>query len=472
MKPAVGSPISDAVQAARMAASAHGASAASVLHVEADASVAPAAPVSTATSERLYHEAERYFPGGVSSPVRAFNGVGGTPRFIVSGDGAYVTDADNNRLIDYVLAYGPHILGHAPPAVVAAIADTAARGTSFGAPSTQENELAALVQGFVPSMQVMRFVTSGTEAVMSAIRLARAATGRDVIVKFEGNYHGHSDAVLARAGSGIATLGLPDSPGVPVGTAHDTMVLPYNDVDALRVAFAEYGRDIAAVIVEPVAGNMGVVAPAPGYLEALRWQTTAYDAVLIFDEVMTGFRAHLGGVQALYGVTPDLTTLGKVIGGGLPVGAYGGRADLMRQIAPDGPVYQAGTLAGNPVVMAAGIAVLRELALPGVWQRAADATDALALGLRDAARHAGVDLQVQHAGTMLTPFFGPTPVTDYASARATDSAKYARFFHRMLDLGISGPPSAFETWFVSTAHGSAEISRTVDSAAVALKGVA
>ena len=420
-------------------------------------------------SERLYAEARRFFPGGVSSPVRAFNGVGGTPRFIISGDGAYVVDADGNRLVDYVLAYGPHILGHAPSTVVTAIASTAARGTSFGAPTVQETELARLIQSFVPSMQVMRFVTSGTEAVMSAIRLARAATGRSVIVKFEGNYHGHADAVLAHAGSGVATLGLPDSPGVPVGATHDTMVLPYNDVDALRHAFAESGREIAAVIVEPVAGNMGVVPPAPGFLESLRWQTTAHDAVLIFDEVMTGFRVHIGGAQALYGITPDLTTMGKVIGGGLPVGAYGGRADLMRQIAPDGPVYQAGTLAGNPVVMAAGIAVLTELAKPGIWQFAADAASALAEGLAAEATRAAVDVQVQHVGTMLTPFFSARPVTDYATARASDTARFASFFHALLAQGVFPPPSAFETWFLSSAHTTAEIDHTVAAAAKAFR---
>jgi glutamate-1-semialdehyde 2,1-aminomutase len=397
--------------------------------------------------------------------------VGGTPRFIIKGEGPFVTDADGNRLIDYVLAYGPHVLGHAPATVIAAITEAAANGTSFGAPSVAETELAKLIQRFVPSMHVMRFVTSGTEAVMSAIRLARAATGRSIIVKFEGNYHGHADSVLARAGSGVATLGLPDSPGVPAAATRNTMVLPYNDIEAVRRAFAERGDEIAAVIVEPVAGNMGVVPPIAGFLEALRWQTTAHDAVLIFDEVMTGFRLHPGGAQTLFGIMPDLTTLGKVIGGGLPVGAYGGRADLMRQIAPDGPVYQAGTLAGNPVVMAAGIAVLTELARPGVWQHAAQMTDALAAGLTEAARSAGVDLQVQHVGTMLTPFFATEPVTDYATARASDAGRYAKFFHSLLEQGVFAPPSAFETWFLSTAHAQPEIDRTVAASVVALAAV-
>jgi glutamate-1-semialdehyde 2,1-aminomutase len=426
----------------------------------------------TSESSSLYKESQRYFPGGVSSPVRAFNGVGGTPRFILRGEGPYVFDADGNRLIDYVLAYGPHVLGHAPSSVVAAITESAACGTSFGAPSTQETELAQLVQKFVPSMQMMRFVTSGTEAVMSAIRLARAATGRDLIIKFDGNYHGHADSVLARAGSGVATLGLPDSPGVPEGATRDTIVLPYNDMEAVRGAFAEYGHQIAAVIVEPVAGNMGVVLPADGFLEVLRWQTTAHDSILIFDEVMTGFRVHPGGAQTLYGITPDLTTLGKVIGGGLPVGAYGGRSDLMRQIAPDGPVYQAGTLAGNPVVMAAGIAVLRELEKPGVWRKAADTTSTLADGLAACARKAEVDLQVAHIGTMLTPFFTSAPVTNYATARASDTKRYARFFHALLDRGIYPPPSAFETWFLSSAHGDTEINATLDAATAALKQIA
>ncbi|MDQ6738459.1 MAG: glutamate-1-semialdehyde 2,1-aminomutase [Gemmatimonadota bacterium] len=422
----------------------------------------------TDESRRLYTESRKVFPGGVSSPVRAFNGVGGTPRFMVSGKGAYVTDADGNALVDYVLAYGPHILGHAPPSVIEAITSSALHGTSFGAPSLHETRLAHLIQKFVPSMAMMRFVTSGTEAVMSAIRLARAATRRTVVIKFEGNYHGHSDSVLARAGSGVATLGLPDSPGVPSGATRDTMVLPYNDIAAVRAAFKAHGANIAAVIVEPVAGNMGLVLPVDGFLESLRGETTEHGALLIFDEVMTGFRVHPNGAQGLYGITPDLTMLGKVVGGGLPVGAYGGREDLMRQIAPDGPVYQAGTLAGNPVVMAAGIAVMEEIAKPGVWDAAAQAAAALATGLREAARLAGLDLQVPQLGTMLTPFFSATPVTDYASARKSDTKRYARFFHALLDGGVSPPPSAFETWFTSTAHGQNEVERTIIAARAAM----
>ena len=423
----------------------------------------------TAESSQLYAESRKVFPGGVSSPVRAFNGVGGTPRFIVRGRGAYVTDADGNELVDYVLAYGPHVLGHAPSSVIEAIGTAASHGTSFGAPSELETRLAHRIRAFVPSMVVMRFVTSGTEAVMSAIRLARAATRRSVVVKFEGNYHGHSDSVLARAGSGVATLGLPDSPGVPSGATRDTMVLPYNDAAAVHAAFQAHGGSIAAVIVEPVAGNMGLVLPVEGFLETLRAVTTEHGALLIFDEVMTGFRVHPNGAQGLFGITPDLTTLGKVIGGGLPVGAYGGREDLMRQIAPDGPVYQAGTLAGNPVVMAAGIAVLEELAKPGVWEAAADAASALASGMREAAKSARVNLQVPQLGTMLTPFFNATLVTDYAIARKSDTERYARFFHALLDGGVSPPPSAFETWFTSTAHGDAEVERTISAVHAALK---
>lgn len=415
-------------------------------------------------SQRLFDEAVKLFPGGVNSPVRAFKSVGGSPLFMDRGEGAWVIDADGNRYVDYVLAYGPHVHGHAPAAVVSAIARAAASGTSFGAPGRCENELATLIRSFVPSMEMMRFVTSGTEAVMSALRLARAATGRDLIIKFDGNYHGHADAVLVRAGSAIATLGLPDSPGVPAAVAGQTLVIRYNDIDAVNTAFAWQPDRIAAVVVEPVAGNMGLVLPVPGFLEGLRETTSHHGALLIFDEVMSGFRVHRGGAQTLYGLAPDLTTLGKVIGGGLPVGAYGGRADLMAMIAPEGPVYQAGTLAGNPVVMAAGIAALQMLEDDSTWSRATQATETLARGLEALARVAGLNVQVPRIGTMLSLFFADHPVRDYEQARASATHIYRVFFHAMLARGVSLPPSAYETWFVSTAHEPEAIEHTLAAA--------
>jgi glutamate-1-semialdehyde 2,1-aminomutase len=410
-----------------------------------------------ARSERLYAEACRVLPGGVSSPVRAFRGVGGTPRFLARGAGAWVEDVDGNRYLDLVLSWGPLILGHAHPEVVEAVAEAAARGTTFGAPTELEVRLAERVVATFPSLEMVRFVSSGTEAAMSAVRLARAATGRRAIVKFEGCYHGHADPLLASAGSGVATLGLPDSPGVTAGTVADTFTAPFNDLAAVEALMAARPGEIAAVLVEPVAGNMGVVPPDPGFLQGLRAATRRAGALLVLDEVMTAWRVHPAGAQALYGVQPDLTLLGKVVGGGLPAAAYGGRRDLMEQVAPAGPVYQAGTLAGNPLAMAAGLATLDVLARPGIWERAerwaACAAEVLARG----AARAGIPLRVQRVGTMLTPFFTDTPVTNYAEARRTDRAAYAAFFHAMLDAGVYLAPSAFEAAFTSAAHGEAEL---------------
>jgi glutamate-1-semialdehyde 2,1-aminomutase len=413
-------------------------------------------PPSTERSGALFAEAERLLPGGVSSPVRAFRSVGGTPRFIARGEGAWFEDVDGNRYVDLVLSWGPLILGHAHPGVVAAIADAAALGTTYGAPTELELRLAERVVAAYPSVEMLRFVSSGTEAVMSAVRLARAATGRRALVKFEGCYHGHADALLAAAGSGVATLGLPDSPGVPPAAVADTLTAPFNDLDAVERLFAARTDGIAAVLVEPVVGNMGVVPPKPGFLQGLREITARHGALLVFDEVMTGWRVHPRGAQALFGITPDLTCLGKVLGGGLPAAAYGGRRDLMLQVAPVGPVYQAGTLSGNPLAMAAGIATLDILAAPGMWERAerwaARAADAIAR----AGSAAGVPVTVQRVGTMLTPFFTDRPVENYDGARATDRAAYSRFFHALLDAGVYLPPSAFEAAFTSVRHGDAE----------------
>jgi glutamate-1-semialdehyde 2,1-aminomutase len=428
--------------------------------------------MNTTQSEHLFDTAQQLFPGGVNSPVRAFRAVGGHPHFIERGEGAYLYDADGNRFIDYVLSWGPLILGHAHPAVVFAIAETAAKGTSFGAPSKLEINLAHSIQAFMPNMEMLRFVNSGTEATMTALRLARAYTGRSKIIKFEGCYHGHADMLLVKAGSGVATLGLPDSPGVPPASTSDTLILPFNDVAAVESLFDQQGNEIAAVIVEPVAGNMGVVPPQPGFLESLRRLTTDHKALLIFDEVMTGFRVHLGGAQTLYDIKPDLTTLGKVIGGGLPVGAYGGKMEIMQMVAPAGPMYQAGTLSGNPLTMAAGIATLNGLQKPGVWSLLEDRTARLVEDIRTTAKEVGIDIELQNVGTMFTIFFTNQPVKDWTSAKHANTEKYAYFFRVMLTEGIYLAPSQFEAGFVSTMHDEKIISSTVQAARHAFQKLA
>jgi glutamate-1-semialdehyde 2,1-aminomutase len=411
-------------------------------------------------------------PGGVSSPVRAFKAVGGDPPFVARALGARIVDADGRAYVDYVGSWGPMILGHAHPRVLQAIADAAANGTSFGAPCALEVELAERVVRLMPSIAKLRFVSSGTEATMSALRVARGFTGRSKILKFDGCYHGHADSLLVAAGSGVATLGIPGSAGVPAGTVADTLVAPYNDVAAVEAAFAAHGREIAAVIVEPAAGNMGTVAPKPGYLEALREITRRAGSVLVFDEVMTGFRLAPGGAQQLYGIRPDMTCLGKILGGGLPAAAYGGSAEIMACVAPEGPVYQAGTLSGNPLAMAAGAAMLDLLAEPGAYQRLEAASARLETGLRRAAAAAGAAVTVNRVGSMLTVFFCEGPVVDYASAKRADTARFGRFFHALLERGVYFPPAQFEAAFVSLAHDEAAIDETARAAEQALRAAA
>ncbi len=411
-----------------------------------------------------FERARRVLAGGVDSPVRAFGAVGGEPVFIERGEGAYLYGADGRRYLDYIGSWGPVIAGHAHPKIVAAVQEAAANGLSFGAPTELETRLAEAVIARIPSIERLRFVNSGTEATMSAIRLARAATGRELIVKFEGCYHGHSDSLLVAAGSGALTFGTPSSPGVPAELARLTLVLPYNNLEAVQKLFAERGGDIAAVIVEPVAGNMGCVPPVPGFLEGLIEAAHAHGALIILDEVMTGFRVAPGGAQELYGLKPDLTTLGKVVGGGVPAAAFGGRAELMNQLAPDGPVYQAGTLSGNPLAMAAGLATLELTAAPGFYDALGAATHELAAGLRAAAGEAGVAVTVNEVCGMFSLFFGDGPMQRFDDVKRVDTKRYARWFHAMLDAGVCFAPSAFEAVFISAAHGGEELAMTLNAA--------
>ena len=413
----------------------------------------------------LFADARRVIAGGVNSPVRAFAGVGGEPVFFKSASGAWVESEDGRKFIDYVGSWGPMILGHAHPAVIDAVVDTARNGLSFGAPSVLETRIANKITELMPSIEKVRMVSSGTEATMSAIRLARGYTGRDKIVKFEGCYHGHSDSLLIKAGSGALTLGVPSSPGVPGELAAHTITLSFNDVEGVAGAFEELGPEIACVIVEPIAGNMNMVPPAPGFLEALREQCSRFGSVLIFDEVMTGFRVALGGAQSLYGVDPDLTTLGKIVGGGMPAAAFGGKAEIMASIAPDGPVYQAGTLSGNPVAMAAGLTTLELLSGEGFHERLAESTSHLVSGLAAAASDAGIPVSVEHAGGMFGFVFTDAgPVRSFAQVAGADIERFKTFFHGMLAEGIYLAPSAFEAGFVSAAHGEEEIEKTLAAA--------
>jgi glutamate-1-semialdehyde 2,1-aminomutase len=422
----------------------------------------------TERSDALLRRAQTLIPGGVNSPVRAFSSVGGRPPFIASAKGAYMTDVDGNEYIDFVGTWGPAILGHAHPEVVDAVCESARAGMSFGAPSAAEVTMAQVVRRFYPSIEMMRMVSSGTEACMSAIRLARGFTGRDGIVKFEGCYHGHADSLLVKAGSGGATFGVPDSAGVPASLAEHTYTVAYNDVEALRALFQAKGQQLAGLILEPVTGNMGVIKPSTAFMSAIQELTEKHGTLLIFDEVMTGFRVARGGAQSIYGVKPDLTCLGKVVGGGLPVGVYGGRADVMACISPLGPVYQAGTLSGNPLATAAGLKTLEVFERPGTFERAEASAQALADGLTRLAKECGVDAVVERVGTMLTLFFSPVLPKNFDQVKACDHERFGRFHRAMLDGGIYLPPSGYESWFVSAAHGQAEIDSTLNIARSAL----
>lgn len=424
-------------------------------------------------SEKAFQEAKQYLPGGVNSPVRSYRNVGSQPPFISSAAGSRIYDIDNNEYIDYVLSWGPMILGHANPEVIAAIQEAVPRGTSFGAPTMLETELAKKIQAFMPNMEMMRMVSSGTEATMSALRVARGYTGRDIIVKFIGNYHGHSDALLVKAGSGLATFGVPDSPGVPKGVAENTITLPYNDSQAVRDLFAQKGQDIACIIVEPVAGNMGCVPPEPGFLETLREVTSEHGALLIFDEVMCGFRASAGGAQKRYNIKPDLTCLGKIVGGGMPMAVFGGAAEIMKEVAPSGPIYQAGTLSGNPIAVTAGLATLSALQRnPMVFNTVESITESLCQGLEQAAKEEGVDVVVQRVGSMFTVFFTDKPVKNFDDACACDQEKFKTFFHYNLEHGIYYAPSQFESNFMSSMHKASDIQHTVEVAREAFKLIA
>jgi glutamate-1-semialdehyde 2,1-aminomutase len=409
--------------------------------------------------------------GGVNSPVRAFKGVGGDPFFVKSGKGSTITDVDGNTFVDYVLSWGPLVLGHAHPYIYEAVCNAMTQGTSFGIPTEAEIRLAERIVGLVPSMEKVRLVNSGTEATMSAIRLARGVTGRDLVVKVEGCYHGHVDSLLVKAGSGLTTLGVPTSPGIPEGFAKCTLTMPYNDLEAARTIFEARGEEIACIIIEPVPGNMGVVLPEEGYLAGLRELTSAHGSLLIFDEVMSGFRAALGGAQELYGVTPDLTTLGKVIGGGLPVGAYGGRAAIMQQLSPEGPVYQAGTLSGNPLATAAGLATLEVLTRDGLFCQIEEKMMRLCTGLGEAAQEAGIPVYQTRVGSMACLFFHEGPIRNYEEATASDTKRYAKFFWKMLEGGVYLAPSQFEAAFMSSAHTDADLDHTLTAARAAFKSL-